>query len=97
MPPSLRFRHPSSTDIQPVPSTSLAVPSSPISLNVPLTPFNVSQTLRYNARVPTPGMHSSNHFSDAVRTHLHLSNTRIIDIEPFEPIEFDGSSPKVFS
>jgi hypothetical protein len=36
-------------------------------------------------------MHSSNHSSDAVRTHVHLSNPRTIDIEPLDPIEFDGA------
>ena len=92
MPPSLRFTHPRSTDTQPIPSTSLVSPTSPVSHNVPATPLaEAAQTLRFHARVPMPGMHSSNHSSDAIRTQLHLSNPRIIDIDPFEPIEFDGT------
>src|SRR5271169_3253707 len=97
MPPSLRFTHPTSTDIQPIPSTSLVSPvssSSSETQNVQATPLDeAAKSLRFHARVPTPGMHSSNHSSDAVRTHIHLSNPRTIDIEPFEPIEFDGTTP----
>lgn len=94
MPPSLRFTHPNSTSTLPTPSTSLVSPTSSSSLsnNVPETPLDeAAQSLRFHARVPIPGMHSSNHSSDAVRTHIRLSNPRIIDIEPFEPIEFDGA------
>ncbi len=90
MPPSLRFTHPTSTDTQPIPSTSLVSPDLPVSHNVPATLGEAAQTLRFHARVPMPGMHSSNHSSDAIRSQLHLSNLRTIDIDPFEPIEFDG-------
>ena len=91
MPPSVRFTHPTATDVQPILSTSLVSPSSSTE-NVPATPLDeVAQCLRFQARVPTPGMHSSNHSSDCIRTHIHLSNPRTIDIEPFEPITFDGS------
>ena len=59
---------------------------------MPATPFDeAAQSLRFNARVPTVGMHSSNHSSDAVRTEIHLSSSCFIDIDAFEKIEFDGT------
>jgi len=91
MPPSLRFTHPTGTTPQPNPSTILVPPICSIAKNVPATPFDeASQSLRFNARVPMAGMHSSNHTSDAVRTEIHLSSSNLIDVEPFEKIEFDG-------
>src|SRR5271170_3509501 len=94
MPPSLRLPHPTSTTPQPIPSTSLVPPSSSHTQSVPFTPSHeASQSLRFYARVPTPGMHSSNHSSDCVRSHLHLPNPRVVDIDPLSPIEFDGLPP----
>src|SRR5579859_353908 len=94
MPPSLRFAHPTSTTPRPTLSTSIFTEDPPVPKNVPATPFNeASQILRFNARVPTAGMHSSNHCSDAVRTELHLSSSCFIDIDAFEKIEFDGTYP----
>lgn len=56
-----------------------------------ITQINViASNLRFNARVPLPGMHSSNHNSDAMRSALHLPNPRIVDLDPAEPLEFDG-------
>ena len=92
MPPSLRFAHPMSTTPRPAPSTSLVPPEPPTSKNVPATPFDdASQSLRFNCRVPTAGMHSSNHSSDAMRTEIHLSRSCFINIDAFEMIEFDGT------
>lgn len=94
MPPSLRVLHPTSTTPHPATSTSLVAPSSSHTQSVPATPSHeASQSLRFHARVPTPGMHSSNHSSDCMRSHLHLPNPRIVDIDPLSPIEFDGLYP----
>jgi hypothetical protein len=95
MPPSLRFAPAVSTTARPNPSTSLIPQEPQVPKNVPATPFDeAAQTLRFNARVPTAGMHSSNHSSDAVRTEIHLSSASYIDIDAFEKIEFDGTYHK---
>jgi len=90
MPPSLRFSHPRSIDREPAPSTVLVPPLRP-SHETGSVIEEISKTLRFHARVPLPGMHSSNYATDAIRSHVHLSSERVIDVEPFEPIEFDGS------
>jgi hypothetical protein len=95
MPPSLRFTQPNSLTPRPDPSTTLITTSSTSVPNIPVTPFDeISQTLRFNARVPIAGMHSSNHACDTVRTGIHLPSSSFSTIEPFETIEFDGSSLK---
>jgi hypothetical protein len=93
MPPSLRFTQPNSLTPRPDPSTTLITTSSKSIQSIPVTPFNeVSQNLRFNARVPIAGMHTFNHASDTVRTGIHLPSSSFSTIEPFETIEFDGSS-----
>lgn len=93
MPPSLRFTQPNSLTPRPDPSTTLTTTSSTSIQSIPVTPFNeVSQNLRFNARVPIAGMHTLNHASDTVRTGIHLPSSSFSTIEPFETIEFDGSS-----
>ncbi len=91
MPQSLRFAPPTSTAPLPTPSTSLIPQEPPVAKNVPATPFDESaHSLRFNARVPAAGMHSSNHSSDAARTEIHFPSSCFIDIDAFEKIEFDG-------
>lgn len=93
MPPSLRFTHPNISTPRPDASTTFLTTSLTSIQNIPVTPFDaVSQNLRFNARVPIAGMHSSNHASDSVRTGIHLSSSSFSTIEPFEKIEFDGSN-----
>ena len=89
MAPSLRIHPPSSSDLPVLPTPTL-VPSR--ALKTPETEIEVvASNLRFRARVPMVGIHSSNHNSDAMRTHLHLSNpSSIIDLDPVEQIEFDG-------
>ena len=83
MPPSLRFDYASEPT---PPSTVLVPPSRPSSSETK----SVSERLRFEARVPLPGLHSSNYATDAIRSHIHLSNERVIDVEAFEPLDFDG-------
>jgi len=90
MAPSLRIRPPSPSDPPVLPTLTL-VPSRVLT-TLETEIEVVASNLRFHARVPMAGMHSSNHHSDAMRTHLHLSNPRcIIDLDPMEQIEFDGS------
>jgi hypothetical protein len=90
MAPSLRVRvldH----ETPPFAPVSLIPRNSPYHNPKETTQINViASNLRFNARVPLPGMHSSNHNSDAVRSALHLPNPRIVDLDPAEPLEFDG-------
>src|ERR1700736_109765 len=88
---SPHFTHPTYPAPRPHFSTDIAPPPHSPSQAFPATPFDATiQVLTFEARVPMPGMHSSNHASDSMRTHLHLPNSRVIDVEPLDPIEFDG-------
>jgi hypothetical protein len=90
MTPSPRFTYSSSSSSRPLPSTSLC-PASSSSAPIPPTPYDATiQLLAKSARVPTPGLHSSRHNSDTVRSGIHISTERVIDIDPVDPLEFDG-------
>jgi hypothetical protein len=91
MPPSLRFAQPNSTTTRPDLPTSLVKTPASSAQSLPATPFDeASQSLRFNARIPIAGMHSSIHASDAVRTGIHLASSSLSTLEPFEKMEFDG-------
>jgi len=92
MPSSLRFTHPNSTTPLPTPSTALISSPSSEDDRIAETPaVAATRNLRVLSRVPMPGMHNSVYSSDANRTHIHLTTTKSLDLDPIDNIEFDGS------
>jgi hypothetical protein len=88
---SPRLRHPRQTSAAPDVSLDIVLKTVSPGQSFPATPFDATiQLLSFNARVPEPGMQLSNYASDAIRSHLHLPNTRVIDVESLGEIEFDG-------
>jgi hypothetical protein len=89
---SLRASNPTSSTPQPIPSLSL-LKSSPSKspTDSPLSLEEAAETLRFHARVPMPSMHSSYHATDASRSHIHKDYSRIVDLEPLDPPELDGT------
>lgn len=96
MTPSPRFAHPTNTTARPSRSTNIIPESLSNAQILPATPFDATiQQLSFNARVPVAGMQSSNYASDAMRTALHLPNSRVIDVDTLDEIEFDGISSSI--
>jgi|SRR5579862_7135598 len=97
MAPSLRLAHPTSSTPRPGQSTSLIPSSDPsqrghIEVHVPPTIGATARSVFVTSRVPTPGMHNSAYTSDANRSHIHLTCTKSLDLDPIDKLEFDGYS-----